>query len=706
MRIDPTKTQKEPTYQVVLDALALTTCYPAFLITADVLKIYMHQFWFTINKHDSSYRFKIDKKMFTLNMEVFKEIFQICSRLPNQEFVELPSDEEIVSFIKELGHKGDIKSITELVVDQMYQPWRTFASIINKCLFGKIIEDDSILGTMRFVSKSDEYLVYGALLPKRMTNQKIWDSHAYKMYLSFATEEEEPETAKKVVPPKKPSRKHSTGVQIRDNLGMSMLKKKSPTKAARSKGIDLLSEAALLEEAQLKKDLKRNKQETSIHQAGGSSEGANFELEVLDQPKGKSIDTSEGIGLKPRVPNGSKCNSSESKYESLGDSGDEANNQETNDDEEEINDEFVHAPPNYVPTDDETNDESNDVDEEEYDRIDKELYGDVNVKQTQEQTTCVQEESGPKMTSIQGQYVVHATTTTTPSIQNATTDVPPFSSSHSISSNYTSSFLNLKNLHSTEPEVVSMMYINVQHEVPHTLPLFTILVSVIPEHTIFNPSKTVTTASVTTIIADLEKDVKELKDVDNSTKVILTIKFEVPNAVKEYLRSSLDYALHMVIQRNFADIIKEHPITDETIERLRQQYASKKSILEDKDAMEKGIANELKKKKPYDADKDEGPSAGLDRGLKRQRTSKETKTSKKASTIKDSSKVKSPATSSKSSKSSKSAKDQVVEQIFIQDSNNAEHDDAELNYADMLIDQGNKLNPKVLRSLRISQVER
>ncbi|GKE07845.1 hypothetical protein Tco_1411396 [Tanacetum coccineum] len=117
MRINPEKTQKEPTYQVVLDALALTTCYPAFLITTDVLEIYMHQFWFTINKHDSSYRFKIGKKRFTLNVEVFREIFQICPKLLNQEFDAIPSDEEIVSFIKELGHKGDIKSITELVVD-------------------------------------------------------------------------------------------------------------------------------------------------------------------------------------------------------------------------------------------------------------------------------------------------------------------------------------------------------------------------------------------------------------------------------------------------------------------------------------------------------------------------------------------------------------------------------------------------------------
>nr|GEY64258.1 hypothetical protein [Tanacetum cinerariifolium] len=43
MRIDHEMTTKEPTYQVVLDTLALTTCYPAFLITASVPMIYMQQ---------------------------------------------------------------------------------------------------------------------------------------------------------------------------------------------------------------------------------------------------------------------------------------------------------------------------------------------------------------------------------------------------------------------------------------------------------------------------------------------------------------------------------------------------------------------------------------------------------------------------------------------------------------------------------------
>ncbi|GJZ52992.1 hypothetical protein Tco_0607877 [Tanacetum coccineum] len=159
VRIDPEKTQKEPTYQVVLDTLALTTCYPAFLITASVPVIYMQQLWATVNKHDLSYRFKIEKK----------------------EFDEPLSEEDIRFFIKELGHTRNIRNITNMVVHHMHQPWRTFAAIINKCL------NDSILSTLRFVSKDEDYQVYGALIPAVMTNTKIRDSPAYQTYLAFAT---------------------------------------------------------------------------------------------------------------------------------------------------------------------------------------------------------------------------------------------------------------------------------------------------------------------------------------------------------------------------------------------------------------------------------------------------------------------------------------------------------------------------------------
>ncbi|GJT56663.1 hypothetical protein Tco_0991717 [Tanacetum coccineum] len=127
-RLNPGKKQREPTFQVVLDDLALTPCYSVFITTADVLKVYMHQFWATYHKYDNSYRFRMDKKKkFYLNLETFIDIFQICPRVHGQDFDELPTDDVIVSFFKELGHTREIKSITDVVVDQMHQPWRTFA---------------------------------------------------------------------------------------------------------------------------------------------------------------------------------------------------------------------------------------------------------------------------------------------------------------------------------------------------------------------------------------------------------------------------------------------------------------------------------------------------------------------------------------------------------------------------------------------------
>ncbi|GJY50634.1 hypothetical protein Tco_0441481 [Tanacetum coccineum] len=75
MRINPGMKPKEPTYQVALDALALTACYPAFLITAE-----------------------------------------------GQEFDEPPTKEEALSFICELGHSGEIKYIIDVIVDHLHQP--------------------------------------------------------------------------------------------------------------------------------------------------------------------------------------------------------------------------------------------------------------------------------------------------------------------------------------------------------------------------------------------------------------------------------------------------------------------------------------------------------------------------------------------------------------------------------------------------------
>nr|GEV11175.1 hypothetical protein [Tanacetum cinerariifolium] len=59
----------------------------------------------SVYKHDTLYRFKMDKrKRFKLNLEIFRDILKICPRVQGQDFDALPTDEEIVSFLRDLGH--------------------------------------------------------------------------------------------------------------------------------------------------------------------------------------------------------------------------------------------------------------------------------------------------------------------------------------------------------------------------------------------------------------------------------------------------------------------------------------------------------------------------------------------------------------------------------------------------------------------------
>ncbi|GJR47495.1 hypothetical protein Tco_1315598 [Tanacetum coccineum] len=145
-RIEFSKPLKEETYQVTFDALKLSLCYPAFQITAKVPEIYMHQFCNTIKKigKTDAYDFKLDKKKCRVDTKVFREILHICPRLPNQYFVELPSEDDLLSLIKELGYSGNCKMLSTIRTDQMHQPWRTFADVINRCIFGKSTGFDRI----------------------------------------------------------------------------------------------------------------------------------------------------------------------------------------------------------------------------------------------------------------------------------------------------------------------------------------------------------------------------------------------------------------------------------------------------------------------------------------------------------------------------------------------------------------------------------
>ncbi|GJT29437.1 hypothetical protein Tco_0909712 [Tanacetum coccineum] len=237
LRLSSTLKSKEPTLQVVLDALKLTPFYNAFEISADVPEIYMQEFWVTVSRHHSSLRFKLNGKSHTVNVDNFRDMLKICPKLPGQKFEEPPLEEDILSFIRDLGHTGEIKFLSDVNVNHMHQPWRSFAAIINKCLSGKttaleslrlsraqilwgmyhnkkvdyvyLLWEDLVFQVENKNSKknNDMYYprftkdtqVYGASLPRYLTNQSMFESEAYMIYRAYATVEKtpKPKTTKK-----------------------------------------------------------------------------------------------------------------------------------------------------------------------------------------------------------------------------------------------------------------------------------------------------------------------------------------------------------------------------------------------------------------------------------------------------------------------------------------------------------------------------
>nr|GEW16431.1 hypothetical protein [Tanacetum cinerariifolium] len=111
---------KESTLQLVYDVLRLTPFFKAFLVIADVSEIYMQGFWATTTVHHHSIR------------------------LPGQSFVEPPFEEEIMAFLRFLRHSGAIRRLTDVNINKLHQPWRSFAAIINNCLTGKSSGYDSL----------------------------------------------------------------------------------------------------------------------------------------------------------------------------------------------------------------------------------------------------------------------------------------------------------------------------------------------------------------------------------------------------------------------------------------------------------------------------------------------------------------------------------------------------------------------------------
>nr|GEU81380.1 copia protein [Tanacetum cinerariifolium] len=233
-------TSKELTLQVVYDVLRLTPFCKAFLVTTDT-------------------------------------------------FDELMFEEEILAFLRYLGHSGEIKKITDVNINKLHQPWRSFAAVINKFLSGKstgydivhkdakksnemyyprftkviinffmtkdlslprrnkvnwhYVRDDQMFTTIKLVSRHQNTQQFGAMLLVELTNEDIRNSAAYKEYYVIASGAAPPKTKASVRKTQSSSDTTMPPPKAAGTRLSTSAKGKQPAKSSKAKGLFVLSES-------------------------------------------------------------------------------------------------------------------------------------------------------------------------------------------------------------------------------------------------------------------------------------------------------------------------------------------------------------------------------------------------------------------------------------------------------------------------------
>nr|GEV70384.1 hypothetical protein [Tanacetum cinerariifolium] len=430
---------------------------------------------------------------------------------------------------------------------------------------------------------------YGALIPDGMINQDIKDSKAYKTYYDFATGKVAPKKARKFKKIASPLRKPSP---VKEAEPVKKAKRvKRPTKkstAAPTAGVVIRDTL----DAQLKKALKKSRQETYKLQASGSSEGGDFKSKVHDASKAKPSYTSERTGVKLGVLDVLKGNSFDSDNESWGNSKDESDdvNNDDNDDDNANDDDSENEDDDGNDAYDSKRTDSDDVDEnpsfalkdydkeehdekyeydDDYENVYKEedddLYKDVDVRSLR--TEHEKEKKGDE------------------EMTDADQNTESSKQSSSISSNFASKFLILDNVPPVVDKVASMMNVKNRQEesstqapslftVPKTAileistthtaiaPLTISMITPIPQ--LMTPPLAPTTISTATLIpalpdfsslfrfdqrvSTLERELSQLKQADNSAQLLESAKSQIPIIVNDLLSTRIKFATRTALQ--------------------------------------------------------------------------------------------------------------------------------------------------------------
>nr|GEX03968.1 monodehydroascorbate reductase [Tanacetum cinerariifolium] len=102
------KSQSNPIYKIAVDILKHTNFFRVFTASSTIPSIYIQKLWDTITPVNN-----------------------------NQAFTSPSSSDALINFVNELGYPKLVRNLSNVITNDMFQPWRALTTIINLCLMGK-----------------------------------------------------------------------------------------------------------------------------------------------------------------------------------------------------------------------------------------------------------------------------------------------------------------------------------------------------------------------------------------------------------------------------------------------------------------------------------------------------------------------------------------------------------------------------------------
>nr|GEU29606.1 hypothetical protein [Tanacetum cinerariifolium] len=142
----------------------------------------------------------MDEQWFVLTKDTLRKALQITPINNNQAFIAPLSSNVLVDFVNQLGYPKLVRNVSNVVTNDMFQPWRALITIINLCLTGKtyrrhkfyprldsslhLPNGEPVLGYLKFSAKRTKREVFGMPIPGSLITTDIREASYYQEYLA------------------------------------------------------------------------------------------------------------------------------------------------------------------------------------------------------------------------------------------------------------------------------------------------------------------------------------------------------------------------------------------------------------------------------------------------------------------------------------------------------------------------------------------